>query len=449
MKKLFGLGSVLMLSALVLGACGGNKEAGDGKTDDAKGDSGKVVKVAALESAYGADMWNDIKAAYEEVNPDVTVELTLDKKLEDVISPNMKAGKFPDVILLGVGREAGLTETFIKDKNIEDLSDVLSATVPGEDKKVSDKLIPGFTDSLVTNPYGDGVTYLAPMFYAPTGLWYNAGLFEEKGWEVPTTWDEMWELGDKAKKENIALFTYPVAGYLDTFTASMLSTTGGPELFNSAMNYEKGAWDSKEATDAFDILGKLATYTEKTTVANANQQDFTKNQQLILDNKALFMPNGTWVPEEMKDAPRADGFKWGLTALPGLSKDSDRYSYTFFEQAWMPKGAENKEDGKDFMAFLYSDKAAEIFEKSGAIQPIQGMSDSLEGDQKLFYSIYDNGANAVMGGLSTAVTVEGVDMHSSLYDAYNSVVTGDKSVKEWQAGVVETADKLREAAEAQ
>ena len=36
---------------------------------------------------------------------------------------------------------------------------------------------------------------------------YNAGLFEEKGWEVPTTWDEMWELGDKALEEGIYLFT--------------------------------------------------------------------------------------------------------------------------------------------------------------------------------------------------------------------------------------------------
>ena len=27
----------------------------------------------------------------------------------------------------------------------------------------------------------------------------------------------------------------------------------------------------------------------------ANDQDFTQNQQLVLDNKALFMPNGTWI----------------------------------------------------------------------------------------------------------------------------------------------------------
>ena len=56
----------------------------------------------------------------------------------------------------------------------------------------------GFLDTLATNPYGDGVTYYAPMFYSPCGLFYNAGLFKEKGWEVPTTWEEMWALGDTA-----------------------------------------------------------------------------------------------------------------------------------------------------------------------------------------------------------------------------------------------------------
>ena len=41
----------------------------------------------------------------------------------------------------------------------------------------------------------------------------------------------------------------------------------------------------------FELIEKLGTYTEATTVANANNDNFTKNQQLILDNKAIFCPN--------------------------------------------------------------------------------------------------------------------------------------------------------------
>ena len=73
------------------------------------------------------------------------------------------------------------------------------------------------------------------------------------------------------------------------------------------------------------------------------------------------MPNGNWVIGEMADAPRADGFEWGFTALPAVEKDGERASYTFFEQIWMPSSAEHKDLGKEFIAYMYSDAAADIW----------------------------------------------------------------------------------------
>ena len=104
-----------------------------------------------------------------------------------------------------------------------------------------------------------------------------------------------------------------------------------------ALTYEDGIWDTEGAKQAFDIVAKLATYTEKTTPANANDNDFRKNQQLVLDNKALFMPNGNWVIGEMEDAPRKQTDSSGaFTALPAVKEGGERASYTFFEQIWMP-----------------------------------------------------------------------------------------------------------------
>lgn len=406
-----------------------------------------TVKVAALESAYGAQMWTDIKTAFEAANPGVTVELTVDKKLEDVISPAMKAGDYPDVIMRPIGGEAALTETFVKDNNIVDLTDVLSMNVPGEEVKVADKILPGFVENSITNPYGDGKTYMMPMFYSPCGLFYNETLLTEKGWEVPTTWDEMWVLGDKAKAENIALFTYPTAGYFDAFFYAMLHEASA-DVFARAMKYEEGIWETPEAKQVFDIVAKLATYTEKTTPANANDNDMRKNQQLILDNKAIFMPNGNWVIGEMAEAPRADGFKWGFTALPALTAGGERASYTFFEQIWMPKGAANQDLGKQFIAYMYSDEAADIFAKSGvggAIQPIKGMSEKLEGDAKLYYSIYDTGAVAVMDAFATTDPVEGVTTRTTFFDPVNSLVTGDKTQEQWVDQIKKDSDALRAA----
>src|SRR5699024_5890181 len=178
-------------------------------------DEDVTLKVAALESAYGKEPWEDIVDQYEEANENVTIDLTIDKKIEDIERPKMQSGDYPDVFLLATGRDQALTETMIKDNELEDISDILDMDVYGEDVKVGDKILDGFTDTLATNPYGDGDMYLAPMFYSPSGMFYNKGLFEEKGWDVPETWDDMWELGDKAESDDIALFTYPTTGYFD------------------------------------------------------------------------------------------------------------------------------------------------------------------------------------------------------------------------------------------
>ncbi len=447
--------SLTMVSALLIGCGGPTDNSGEG-SQAASGsevvEDAKEITVAALDSAYGPDMWAAVTAAFTE-ETGIKVNLVTDKKLEDVIGPSMQDGDYPDVVHLATGREAGLTEQFIKGNLLAELTDVLDMTVPGETAKVSEKIAGGFTDTSVTNPYGDGKTYLAPMFYSPCGLFYNAGLFEEKGWTVPATWDEMWALGDAAKAEGIALFTYPTTGYFDAFFYALMYSVGGPEFFDKATNYEEGIWETAEGKQCLEIVAKLATYTHASTPAQANGEDFTMNQQLILDNKALFMPNGTWVIGEMANAPREEGFQWGMTALPAVEEGGAGYSYTWFEQAWIPSGAENIAEAKQFVAFLYSDVAADLFAntekadgtgKSSAMQPIIGIADKLEGDNKLFYSIYDNGAKAAMGNFAAYNSVAGLgDIYQEIFDPVNSLVSGSLTLEDWTKEIIEATDLMR------
>ena len=448
LKKLLALALALVM-VFALAACGGDPApAGSGDPAPAESGSGEpagTIKVAALESAYEETypgMWQEVCDAFT-AQTGIAVELTVERNLEDVIGASMQGGDYPDVIHLATGREAGLTEQFINDKLIADITDVLDMTVPGEETTVGDKIIEGFTDTSATNPYGDGKTYLAPMFYSPCGLFYNAGLFEEKGWTVPTTWDEMWELGDKALEEGIYLFTYPTAGYFDAFLYALMNVVGGSDFFNAATSFEEGIWETPEADALFEILDKLADYTHPSTPAQANDQDFTMNQQLVLDNQALFMPNGTWIVGEMAEAPRAEGFQWGMTALPALEDGGMGYSYTFLEQAWIPAGAANIDAAKQFIAFLYSDTAADIFAKGGAVQPIRGMTDQLEGDNKLFYSIYDSGAGAAMGSFAAYSPIPGIDNTSVFFEPINSLVGGTLTIDQWKANIISATDQMR------
>ena len=463
MKKLLSvlLASLMVLSLLAACGSGGNNggqnaqppsggdtQAPDNSGGDAEPAGDVTIQVAALASGYEEaypGMWQEVCDAFTAATG-IKVDLICDKNLEDVIGPAMQGGEFPDVIHLATGREKGLTEQFIKDRNIADITDVLSMTVPGESVKVSDKIVGGFTDTSVTNPYNDGKTYLAPMFYSPCGLFYNAGLFEEKGWTVPATWDEMWALADKAKAEdpNMYLFTYPTTGYFDAFLYALMYSVGGPDFFNKATSYAEGIWDTPEAQQCFDIIAKLASYTNPVTPAQANDQDFTQNQQLVLDNKALFMPNGTWIVGEMAEAPRADGFAWGMTALPAAKAGGNGASYCWLEQAWIPAQAANIDAAKQFIAFLYSDTACAIFAKGGAVQPVPGITDNFEGDNKMFYSIYDNGADAAMGNFAAYDAVAGLGTVREVFlDPVNGLVNGSVTKDQWIADVKAASDQMR------
>ncbi|MEW2402501.1 carbohydrate ABC transporter substrate-binding protein [Streptomyces sp. NPDC046862] len=430
-------GAAVTVLGLLTGCSSGGSGSASGKT---------TLKVAALEGGYGRAMYTQVIKQYEASHPDIDVQLQISKSIEDEITPSMKAGKYPDVVVLGQGRKAALTETLVKDKALEDLTSVLKEKVPGENKTVGDKLTKGIVGNLNTNPYGNDQTYLMPMYYAPTALFYNKGLFEEKGWKVPTTWDEMFALGDKAKKQGIPLFTYATAGYLDSYFFSLLADIGGEQFYNDVMTYKKDVWKTANARKALDLTTRLLSYAAPTTVGYANEQDFTKNQQSVLDNKALFMPNGTWVVGEMAAAPRAKGFKWGLTPLPAVTTGGKRYITTSVESVWVPKGAQHKDAAKDFIAYLYSDKAAKIFAKSNAVQPIQGIANTLTGENAEFYKVYeDPSVAALVGGFASTAPVAGVDIKATLFDTANSIISGDTTEAKWQAALNTASEKLRQA----
>ena len=155
------------------------------------------------------------------------------------------------------------------------------------------------------------------------------------------------------------------------------------------------------------------------------------------------------------EATLTNDFAWGMTALPAVDANGDGYSFCWFEQAWIPAGAKNKEAAEQFVAFLYSDKACEIFAntpvqsesgvtvKSNAIQPVLGIADKLEGDNKLFFSIYDNGAKAAMGGFAAFREIPGIDISSVFFQPIDSLVAGTLTIEEYINNIKVASGQMR------
>lgn len=458
-RKLMALALVSAMATSMLAGCGSSDDSGKDSGKDAdKGSEETVLKVAAFEGGNGTQIWEDIAKAFEESHEGVKVELEMSPELDKDLTKAIQNGDVPDVVYYNLGQPSGFTETMLKEEAIADISDVF-------DDELRGKMLDGILDGTDAQPYGDGKVYLAPIFYTPTGFWYNATLVGEgKQYEIPTTWDEFFALGAQAKKDGHSLFTFPTTGYFDATIYAMLAQAGGLDFYNDALKYDKDTWTSDEGKKVLDTVAKLAgkDYTQEDTVSNANADGgFKINQQNVIDGKALFMPNGNWVIGEMA-ASTPEDYEWGMMGVPKWSEDESQSVYTFTEQMWVPADAPNMDLAKEFVKFMYSDEVVDIClnnkttdKESGkesdtpVVVPVKGAADKLpEGVTKDCYAAATaDDVVAVTGKWATTAPIEGLDMAKAVYGPIESINTGDMTVDEWQKQLVETWEKCAEALE--
>lgn len=458
-RKLMALALVSAMATSMLAGCGSSDDSGKDSGKDAdKGSEETVLKVAAFEGGNGTQIWEDITKAFEESHDGVKVELEMSPELDKDLTKAIQNGDVPDVVYYNLGQPSGFTETMLKEEAIADISDVF-------DDELKDKMLDGILDGTDAQPYGDGKIYLAPIFYTPTGFWYNATLVGEgKQYEIPTTWDEFFALGEQAKKDGHALFTFPTTGYFDATIYAMLAQAGGLDFYNDALKYDANTWTSDEGKKVLDTVAKLVgkDYTQEDTVSNANADGgFKINQQNVIDGKALFMPNGNWVIGEMAASTPAD-YEWGMMGVPKWSEDESQSVYTFTEQMWVPADAPNMDLAKEFVKFMYSDEVVDIClnnkttdKESGkesdtpVVVPVKGAADKLpDGVTKDCYAAATaDDVVAVTGKWATTAPIEGLDMAKAVYGPVESINTGDMTVDEWQKQLVETWEKCTDALE--
>lgn len=458
-RKLMALALVSAMATSMLAGCGSSDDSGKDSGKDAdKGSEETVLKVAAFEGGNGTQIWEDIAKAFEESHDGVKVELEMSPELDKDLTKAIQNGDVPDVVYYNLGQPSGFTETMLKEEAIADISDVF-------DDELKDKMLDGILDGTDAQPYGDGKIYLAPIFYTPTGFWYNATLVGEgKQYEIPTTWDEFFALGEQAKKDGHALFTFPTTGYFDATIYAMLAQAGGLDFYNDALKYDANTWTSDEGKKVLDTVAKLVgkDYTQEDTVSNANADGgFKINQQNVIDGKALFMPNGNWVIGEMAASTPAD-YEWGMMGVPKWSEDESQSVYTFTEQMWVPADAPNMNLAKEFVKFMYSDEVVDIClnnkttdKESGkesdtpVVVPVKGAADKLpDGVTKDCYAAATaDDVVAVTGKWATTAPIEGLDMAKAVYGPVESINTGDMTVDEWQKQLVETWEKCADALE--
>lgn len=364
----------------------------------------------------------------------------------------MLAGDIPDFIYCPSSNPSGLAQRLIKDQALADLTDVF------ESEDMKGKILDGFLETSLSQPYGDGKVYLAPLYYTANGLFYNAALFEEAGLTVPATWDEFFAMGDEIKGKDIAgksdrsLFTYQggnAPGYMETVIIPLLASKLGVDGMNDCFTYVEGSWDKDGVKEVFDLVAKLGS--GGYLLPNTTGIDHTTAQTAVMNGSALFVPCGSWIVGEMADitGEEVNGkpFAWGFAPVPAMDAGADKYLMSSVEEVYIPADAANVAAAKDFLKFLYSDEAIKLnAEKTGGIPPVAGATeltrDILDPMILSTFQAFDNGYKPYIGGFA-AVDSEIVPK-AEFYGHVNAVVDGKETVDDWIAAVDKMCDSVRD-----
>ena len=337
-----------------------------------------------------------------------------------------------------------------------DITDVFEGTALNSDEALGDTITNGLLDSTYCCPYGDGRIYQAPLNGAPAGLVYNKTLFDANNWTVPTTWDEFFELGDKAAEQGISLMTYPgiYPYYLqNALLPAMETAMGGAEEFSKVTSYQEGSILNTPALDVLKIFERMADegYILPGTVA----LNHTQAQQEQMMDHALFIPVGTWIESEMAESPRADGYTFAMAPAPAMEAGQDRYLWVAMETMSIPAAAKNPELAKEFLRFLYTDESILLFaQKANAVGATKTALDIakeyISEDMYNMYSVLnEEGVVPTVISFDTQAQGSKVVLLDELWNPASDVVNGTMTAEEWAQHIEEAFATIRSELEAE
>ena len=279
---------------------------------------------------------------------------------------------------------------------LEPLDDVFTAEL-SSGKTVEEVLQDGYKDmGYLNNVYGEHY-YLFPFTQGAGGIYYNKTLFEDKGWEVPETYDQLLTLCKKIYDDEVRdqpdadARIYPfvcsqdISSYWDFVVQNWWVQILGIDNFREFCKFESAeifnpdsvyGQAKTEALTAFSNLILNEQGEDKGWVKN-DSSDYNAAQMLFCQGKAAMMPNGAWFENEMK-ASIPEGTEIAIMPTPFLEnakKDADNNYITVnfncsANSIFIPKNAEHKELAKKFLVFLSEEAMVKEFvEMTGSPRP--------------------------------------------------------------------------------
>lgn len=338
-------------------------------------DANQPLDVLMWDVGWGDEYALNALELYKTQFPGVTIEYQGVQRMAEIAQPRFVGGDPPDVIEATQLDRPGL----VAEGLLSDLSDLLAAPAyDTPDTTLAETLRPGTQVDAVF----EGVPFAINFSYGVQGIWYNAALLAENEWEYPTTWEGMLALNDEIKASGVAApwtyqGQYPV--YMSTVLWEMIWKNGGIDAILKIDNLEPDAWRQDAVRNAVNALYQL--HERGDIMRGTEGLSHTDSQAQWLQGKAVFIPCGSWIENEMKDLI-PEGFEMTFQPVPSLEGDVIPFTgiNTFFGQPFVvPAQAQNVAGGKEFIRLLCSKENADFFsDYTHSLTTIVGGGDGMD-----------------------------------------------------------------------
>lgn len=237
--------AALAAVGMLLAGCGNSDD-----SDSAGGGEGGDKTVTVFSSIRDIEA-ERLEAAWAdwETESGVTIEHEPSAEFETDLLVRVDGNNAPDIALVP---QPGLVRTLAAEGSLTEMPEDMKAGV--EENDIEGWLDLGMVDDkLYGVPFGANIKSL---------VWYNPKKFAEKGYEVPTTWDEMMTLSDKIAADGgkpwcVGIESGDATGWpLTDWVEDVMLRVNGAEVYDQWVAHEI-PFNDPQVADAVDAVGAI------------------------------------------------------------------------------------------------------------------------------------------------------------------------------------------------
>lgn len=376
-KKIIAV-SLMLLTAGLVTSCGGN--GAEKNTNE--------IWICVYDGGYGTKWVGDVATAFT-AKTGIKVHYDADTSVLDRIESALKDGGDYDIYM-----SHGINwQSYAANGWLADLDDLYTTSVDGFSGTFKDRLANGAADlSKIAGADGKEHYYKVCYTQGAGGFIYNADMFKNNGWSVPTTYDELTTLCQtilnakvavSGSRETVVPFAWSGKDrqyYWDYPTFEWWYQLAGAEKFNTVLQYKgpTGKYADgyemynpetyyKEFNNAYTMWWNLIANNAANSVASSYSATLSTAQSNFLNQKAAMIPYAQWGKYELSQV--ADGgtipFNVAMMKTPKATATSANANFMvgFGDSMVIPANSTQIENSKKFLNFMATAEACKTFVK--------------------------------------------------------------------------------------